>query len=145
MTTANTNTSHTDLRLDDGETFILRLSHIISEEPNLKFFLLHWPHTVHGKKCTKNSLYCWLGSGIKSTALCCGLVSLSSGLRWWMRRSRNEMWVTVDAHCHVNILLHLKFMMYVLYLYLLQCSPESVILSLSMSADPSLFTPSVLS
>ena len=82
---------------NDGETFTLRLSHIITWKPNLKSLLLHWPHTVHEKNCTKNSSYCWLGSGIKSAALCGGLVS--SGLRWWMRRAGNES-CGCTLYCH---------------------------------------------
>ena len=96
--TANTDTSHTDLRLVKWwwniYTELVAHHRWKSLTSDFWFFLLHWPHTVHEKKCTKNSLYCWLGSGIKSRALCCGLVSFSSGLRWWMRRSWSEMWVT---------------------------------------------------
>ena len=111
MTTANTNTSHTALGAKWRWNIYIEAvpSHHCRKKAELESLLLHWPHTVHEKNCTKNSSYCWLGSGIKSTALCGGLVS--SGLRWWMRRAGNESYTAV--HTAMGSCQHAAMEMYV--------------------------------
>ena len=113
MTTANTDTSHTNLRLVKWcwNIYTQVVAHHRWKSLTSDFSCSTGPIQFMKRNAPKNSLYCWLGSGIKSRALCCGLVSFSSGLRWWMRSSWSDMWVTLDAHWgRVSILLQLKYM-----------------------------------
>ena len=117
MTTANTNTSHTALGAKWRWNIYIEAvpSHHCRKKAELESLLLHWPHTVHEKNCTKNSSYCWLGSGIKSAALCCGLVRLDCADGWGEQAMRVTLQCTLPWG-HVNML-QWKCMCIYFYIY----------------------------
>ena len=98
MTTANTNTSHTALEAKWRWNIYIEAvpSHRCRKKAELEIsFAPLAPYSSWKELHKKNSSYCWLGSGTKSAALCCGLVS--SGLCWWMRRAANESYTAVHT------------------------------------------------